>query len=378
MMTHHIVTTTDVPTFVTDNISIGSNHSVDDGHYLLAILIQSLCRVSMESLGHCLVLFIFASIGMLGNIALFFAILLNKQLLSVPNIFIVNLTIADLVLIWTTAPFNIRHELTACWLLGSTACKIKHYIPIVAQGACVFSLAALSRERYTAIVRRLESRLRNSSRRTLLIVTLCWVAGFVIGIPVLLITDTNTFGLLCQYMPINDGFTWPKCYIVFLFLTLYVLPFLVISINYAEIARTLCKKSVAQTDNNQAAMRQVQVRKRLALIVIIITVFFGLFWFPYHVYHMWYMFTKNHDNIRGNKPQVKIFRHFYNYMSLANSCFNPWVVFMMSSAHRGPLIRCFSKLVCTSWRSKKSQRKQSKKVSTTTSSDYYTAPSSKL
>ncbi|XP_072014418.1 bombesin receptor subtype-3-like [Amphiura filiformis] len=371
---------TDASDFVTisENFSTETDISLDDS-YEMSDFLKNFCHLSLQNLGHCLVFFIFTVIGVIGNVTLLFAILLNKQLLSVPNIFIVNLTIADLVYMLATAPFNIRHELTACWLLGTTACKIKHYVPIVAQGACVFSLAALSRERYTAIVKGFESR-HKSSRRTLLIIGICWIIGLIIGIPVLVITKTNTFGLLCQYMPIDDGFTWAKGYIIFIFLILYIFPFLVISIHYAEIARTLCKNSIAQlTDTNQAAIsmiRQVQARKRLALIVIIITVFFGLFWFPYHVYHMWYMFTKNHENIRGNKIQVQFFRHFYNYMSLANSCLNPWVVFLMSSAHRSPLIKCFRRLSCTEWRSKLNRRRQPKNILSATSSGSYVASTS--
>ncbi len=367
---------TDSPEYFTADLIQGNNDSLVDIDSIAEILVKYWCNVSLESLGHCLIFAFFILIGVLGNTALLFSILLNKHLLSVPNIFIVNLTIGDLVLIVATAPFNIRHELMACWLLGSFACKIKHYVPIVAQGACVFSLAALSRERYNAIVKGLESRFQNSSRRTLLIAGICWVASFLLGIPVLVITKTNTYGLLCQYMPNADGFTAAKFYIISLFVTLYVIPFLIITVNYASIASTLCTKSVRKlTDNNEAAKRQVRIRERLALIVILITVFFGLFWFPYHVYHMCYMFTKNHDAIKMNKG--RFFRHFYNYMSLANSCFNPWVVFLMSSAHRGPLMRYFRRFTRSGQRSKVNRRGQSsKKISITTSSGYYAAQTS--
>ena len=357
--------TTDLSGLVPENATLDYN-VFNDESFLIAYLIDNYCHISLENLSHCLVFSFFTITGVLGNTALLFAILLNKHLLSTPNIFIVNLTIADLLYILTTAPFNIRHELIACWLLGSTACKIKHYIPLVAQGACVFTLVALSCERYSVIVKGLESRLQKSSRRTLLIIGSCWLAGLIIGIPVLLISETNTYGLLCQYMPINDGFTLAKGYIASIFMLLYVLPFLSISINYIAIAHTLCKNNITQlTDNNPAALRQMQGRKRLAVIVITIAIFFGLFWFPYHVYHIWYMFTKHHAHIRGNK--VQFFRHLYNYMSLANSCLNPWAVFLMSSAHRSPLNRCFRKLCCTDWRSKINRERSDKNIFVTAS-----------
>ena len=353
--------------------NFGSNDSIDSD-LLSTYWLNVYCHISFDNIGHCLVFFMFALVGVLGNIALLFAILLNKHLLSAPNIFIVNLTIADLVYLLATAPFNIRHELTPCWSLGSYACKIKHYVPLVAQATCVLSLAALSRERYSAIVKGLESRVQRSARRTMCIVSLCWITGFIIALPVLFITETRLFGLLCQYMPMDD--LGAKGYILFTFIALYVMPFSVVAIHYTQVARTLVRNNIVQLADNQTAIRQFQARKRLAVIVMTITIFFGFFWFPYHVYHMWYMFTRNPESISGNKSHVQFFRHFYHYMSLANSCLNPWVVFLMSSAHRSPLINFCKHITCRDVPSKADVRRQNQKISMTTSSAYYAASTS--
>ena len=361
-----------VSDFITEHSYVnGSAVDTDHTFDISDIDFTSICHMSLDNLGHCLVFFTFTLIGVIGNVALLFSILVNKHLQSTPNIFIVNLTVADLVYMLATAPFNIRHELTACWRLGVAACKIKHYIPIVAQGACVFSLTALSRERYTVIVKGFESRAQKSARRTLIIVTLCWLAGALIGIPVLIITTTNSFGLLCSYMPMDDKRS--KGYMLFLFMSLYVIPFILIAIHYVQLARTLWQNNVVNLADNQSIVRQLQARKRLALIVMTITILFGMFWFPYHVYHMFYMFTKNQKLISGNHSHMRYFRHLYNYMSLANSCINPWIVFLMSSAHRSSLVNCFGRVTCISMPRKIMRRNQPLKMSISTSSNYYTS-----
>ena len=311
---------------------------------------SSICGVELDKLGHCIVFFIFTLFGLIGNISLLFVIISSRNLHSAPNILIVNLAIGDLLYMVSTAPFNIRHELIACWLLGSTACKVKHYLPIVAQAACIFSLVALSKERHNAIVKGLETKVKDRFvDQPMFSVFLSWVSGLVIGSPVFVLSKTTTFGLLCVYMPMKNMFA--EVYVVLLFLILYVIPFTIISLHYTRLAMKLCQSDIVTLMGNRSSLiQQLRTRRRLALIVLTITVLFGLFWLPYHVYHLWYMFTKYHKHIMANKKHIEIFRHFYNYMSLANSCFNPWIVFIMSSAHRQSVSVCLYGSHCSTKR----------------------------
>ena len=126
------------------------------------------------------------------------------------------------------------------------------------------------------------------------------------------------------------------------------MPFSVVTIHYTQVACTLVRNNIVQLADNQPAIRQFQARKRLTVIVLTIIIFFGFFFvlFSYHVYHMWHMFTRNPESISGNKSHGHFFRHVYHYMSLANTCLNPWAVFLMSSGHRSPLINFCKHITC--------------------------------
>ena len=308
--------------------------------------ISYICRPELDRIKHCIILFVFTLIGLIGNLTLLCVIVFSKHLHSAPNILIVNLILGDLLYIFSTAPFNIRHEIIACWLLGPTMCKMKHYLPMVAQAACIFSLVALSRDRYNAIVRGLESRIkRRFVDNPVFTVSMSWLLGCVVSAPVLYFTETRLQdlfpgGLLCQYMPMKD--IEVKVYMMLVFGILYVIPLFVIAFHYVQLARSLVRTGIATLVPNRNCARQMRSRKRLALIVITITVFFGVFWLPYYVYHIWYIFTRHGLLIKANAHRVQVFRHFYNYMSLANSCLNPWIVFFMSSAHR----QCIGTCIC--------------------------------
>ena len=306
------------------------------------IIFSSFCGILFNlNLHHVIIFSVFALFGFVGNVMLLSVILRTAGLQNAPNILLINITVADILYMAIAAPFGIRHELTPCWLFGLLACQFKHYLPLVAQAACIFSLAALSRERYNAIVRGLESRISRSTRRTLVVVAATWVLGIIIASPVFWITRTSAFGLLCQYVPMNN--TLSQIFIVSQFVLLYIIPLAFISVNYALLARSLCKSTTMSLVQNQSAANPIQARKRLAQIVLVITFLFGTLWFPYYVYFLWFVFNKEGFSENNDFSQIRFFRHLYYYMSLANSCLNPWVVFVMSSAHRRSLIVCVTR-----------------------------------
>ncbi|XP_072042142.1 bombesin receptor subtype-3-like [Amphiura filiformis] len=301
---------------------------------------RNYCKLQLIYLNHVVTFSVFTFIGLIGNITLLSVILRTAGLRNAPNILLINVVVADLLYMVIATPFGILHELTPCWLYGSLGCKFRHYLPDVAQAVGILSLAALSRERYNAIVRGLQSRISRSTRRTMVVVASTWIVGLLVASPVFNLTRTSGYGILCQYLPM--ALVGSQVYMVLKFLFLYVIPLCYISINYVRLARSLCAPTMVDLAQNQSSANPIQARKRLAQIVLVITVLFGILWFPYYVYFLWFVF--NNDNIvSSNQDKIRYFRHFYYYSSLANSCVNPFVVFTMSSAHRKSIVQCFQR-----------------------------------
>ena len=292
-------------------------------------------------------LFVISVFGITGNISLLLVVVRNSYLRSAPNILIINIMMADLLYIGSTVPFYIKHEFgRPCWLMGHVACKFRHYIPVIAQAACIFSITALSRERYSAIVQGLETRLSRNHRHTTLTMASSWVFGVVIASPVLYLTNTTIFDMNCLYMPVKS--ITAQTYMFVIFTSLYLFPLLFITFHHYKIVKTLCHSHVAALACNQSAILQIRARKRLAHIVLVITIFFALFWFPHYSYSIWFVTTKYSTAITKNNGLPKFLRQFNYYMALANSCLNSWIVFIMSSVHRNTLVRCFHWFTCSS------------------------------
>jgi len=92
-------------------------------------------NVSVEFLQTCIVpkpgewvliaayIVIFA-VGLLGNIMVCFAVWRNKEMRTVTNIFMVNLSVADLAVIVILLPTALIADVTGTWFFGTVMCRI--------------------------------------------------------------------------------------------------------------------------------------------------------------------------------------------------------------------------------------------------------------
>jgi hypothetical protein len=76
----------------------------------------------------------------------------NKSLRSVPNTYIISLALGDLLVLLFTVPFVSFIYVLDSWPFGTVICKFSEFVREVSVGVTVFTLTALSADRYMAIV----------------------------------------------------------------------------------------------------------------------------------------------------------------------------------------------------------------------------------
>ena len=69
-------------------------------------------------------------VGLIGNSLVCFAIWRNKKMRTITNIFIVNLSVADLGVIIICLPSTLLVDVTETWFLGTTFCKIHLFLMV--------------------------------------------------------------------------------------------------------------------------------------------------------------------------------------------------------------------------------------------------------
>ena len=296
-------------------------------------ILSQICATRGDYIIRMVIFALFVFFGIVGNILLLLVIFKDKNLRNSPNILICNLAFADLLYIVIVGPLRIEHELHPCWLLGRRACALRNYAPVVCQCACVYSLVALSRERYSAIVSGIQGHISKQVKMTVGWTLITWIFGLLFAAPILSEQFSYiTMGVLC--MNNRHGSLNSKIYEMCRLFILYLIPLIIISVHYSLMAKALIRSTKNFKKNSSQFIKQVDARKRLAYLSITLSIFFGLFWLPSYIYTLMYHFMPT-DELQGEF--VIRLRHFHYYMSLANSSFNPWLVFILSSSHRNGL-----------------------------------------
>lgn len=157
---------------------------------------------------------------------------------SPTNIFILNLSVADLSFLLFCVPFHATIYSLPEWVFGAFLCKFGHYFSTVSMLVSIFTLVAMSVDRYIAVVLSGKSPCVRSRRNALAGVCVIWTLSLVCSVPVaqhqVLTNHPNA--------P-NSTFCWEKWsgawrrgYKVAILLIGYLLPLLLISCCYARVS----------------------------------------------------------------------------------------------------------------------------------------------
>ncbi|XP_045446432.1 neuropeptide FF receptor 2-like [Melitaea cinxia] len=272
---------------------------------------------------------------------------------NVTNIFLVNLSAADLLVTGVCMPIQLSKAITLVWFYGETVCKIVNYIQGVAVAASVFTLTTMSVDRWLSIAP--EPRLRPPGRKqALMLLVLLWVAALVIFIPLLIVACVKKESVPViskAYKNISietrDVYfcteEWPsqetrKQFGTLSFTLVYAIPGSITILSYACMGRTLCSvRPPFDIDEGNISMQQglrlMKERKRVAWLLLLLAVLFALCWLPYNIMQLLL------DINAVNPKDLSMYLPYALFVGHANSAINPIVYCLMTrnfqrSAHK--------------------------------------------
>ncbi|KAM9095412.1 galanin receptor type 1 [Sarcophilus harrisii] len=267
------------------------------------------------------------AMGVLGNTLVITVLARSKpgKPRSTTNLFILNLSIADLAYLLFCIPFQATVYALPTWVLGAFICKFTHYFFTVSMLVSIFTLSAMSVDRYVAIVHSRRSSSLRVSRNALVGVGVIWALSFAMASPV------AYHQRLFHDRINNDTYCWgqwpnqqhKKIYVVCTFVFGYLLPLLLISFCYAKVLNHLHKKLKNMSKKSEAS------KKKTAQTVLVVVVVFGISWLPHHVIHLWVEF--------GVFPLTTasfLFRITAHCLAYSNSSVNPIIYAFLSENFR--------------------------------------------
>ncbi|XP_076223922.1 neuropeptide CCHamide-1 receptor-like isoform X2 [Nomia melanderi] len=201
-----------------------------------------------------LVFLLILLIGLTGNGVLALTILRHSNMRNVPNIYVFSLALGDLLVIVTTVPFIIILYIVDSWPFGLVLCKISECAKDISVGVSVFTLTALSADRFFAIVdpmRKLHTTGtgRRATRFTVIVAAMIWLLAIICAIPASFSyiknfrVNKNVSFQACYPFPIEFGPNYPKTILVCRFFIYYAIPLSIIAVFYILMARHLMKST---------------------------------------------------------------------------------------------------------------------------------------
>lgn len=274
-------------------------------------------------------------VGVVGNGILIYAVFANKCMRNTPNVLIVSLSIGDMVLLLMSAPFSSIHFTFEEWLFGEVMCRSNEYLQTLSVGVSVFTLTALSGDRFFAIVFPMSKHKGKPKLKIAITVASIWILSALLAIPEAINMHIHENGDKKYCYIDNDEFA--KIFTMVKFIVLFVVPLLIIGFFYCMMAAILvtssrripCETTTGSVVSRQQ-QRQIEARVKVAKVVLSFVLLFILCWLPRYVYLLWFYWAENGEmNEYWMTLKVVAFCLMFIYSSI-----NPYALYFLSSQFR--------------------------------------------
>lgn len=217
--------------------------------------------------------------GLLFNAFVLLVYLIHKDRLTVAEIYLSNLALADFVLL-CGLPFwamNILNKYN--WPYGEALCKLVNSAIVVNFYTSSYTLVMISVDRYLALVKTMEAA---RLRRTLYAKVIClllWLWGLLLSTPNMLHRKVKFFEELRTTACVLDyshGDAWKLAHQLLMNVVGFLVPFLVILFSSVNILRSLSER------RESSGFRDINDRKATVLVYAV-TLLFLLCWGPFQV-----------------------------------------------------------------------------------------------
>ncbi|KAM9489261.1 C-C chemokine receptor type 3-like isoform 1-T5 [Clarias gariepinus] len=279
---------------------------------------------------------LFFVVGFPSNMLVLWVMLKGVQLKTMTDVSLVNLAIADLLLI-LTLPF-LAHYARDTWVFGNTMCTLVLSVYYIGFYAGIFFIVLMTTERYLAIVHSLFAmRFRTKSLGSLASM-IVWIVAVAASFPELLYLGVEPFEkeLLCSAYPKNKESHNNVRSAAFIKMNVLgmLIPLIIVGFCYAMVLRKLqsCPTS----------------KKRAIRLVVVVMVVFFCCWIPYNIA----AFLKVLE-LKGIIPQkcdlsknIQLMLQVTEAVAYSHSCLNPFLYVFVGEKFKRQFARLLLQTPC--------------------------------
>ncbi|XP_020290576.1 growth hormone secretagogue receptor type 1 isoform X4 [Pseudomyrmex gracilis] len=305
-------------------------------------------------------------LGIIGNLMVPLVVLRSKDMRNSTNIFLVNLSIADLAVLLICTPTVLIEVKSGpeIWPLGEHMCRAVPFVELTVAHASVLTILAISFERYYAICEPLRAGYVCTKARATFLCFVAWVTAAVCTSPMIwvsqyremrmtnhgvaqdIISDTGAGDQQVTANQMNRDV--PMCltqadtvasvtFFLLLVLLFFVAPFVILVVLYSFIVSHLIRDSMS---NNTSDSYYTRARRQVVMMLLTVVISFFVCLSPYRLLIFYIVIAPAEQIAAINYDTFFGLLNFCRIMFYLNSASNPILYNLMSSKFR----RAFLKL----------------------------------
>lgn len=278
-------------------------------------------------------------VGFLGNFLVIWVITCGARLRSMTDVCLLNLAIADLLLV-CSLPF-LAHQARDQWVFGDGMCKAVLGIYHIVFYCGIFFICLMSIDRYLAVVHAVYAMRARTRSFGMIAAAVTWVAGFLASFPELIYLKqeaSSNESLSCysvyensQNSQYNNHF-WRifglfKMNILGLFI-----PIAIMSFCYSKIIWTLL--------HSRSSKKQA-----IRLVLIVVVVFFCC-WVPYNIASLFKALEFIKPYTCESSKALRLALQVTEAIAYSHCCLNPILYVFVGEKFRRHLLRLINRTPC--------------------------------
>ncbi|XP_013889322.1 gonadotropin-releasing hormone II receptor [Austrofundulus limnaeus] len=298
-------------------------------------------RAAQVRVGATLVLFLFAACS---NLALLSSVWCGRgrRLSSHLRPLMLSLVSADLLMTFVVMPLDAVWNVTVQWYGGDALCKLLCFLKLFAMHASAFILVVISLDRQHAILHPLDALSAHHRNRCMLL--LAWTMSLLLAAPQLFIFRTIRVDSVNFTQCVSHGsfsHHWQETvYNMFHFITLYVVPLLMMSCCYSRILLHINQQHLQHKAGESHLRRSgtdiiPKARMKTLKMTVVIVVSFVVCWTPYYLLGIWYWFQPDMLSVT---PEY--IHHALFVFGNLNTCCDPIIYGFYTPSFRADLAAC--------------------------------------
>ncbi|TFK15439.1 RNA polymerase II-associated protein 1 [Platysternon megacephalum] len=280
---------------------------------------------------------IFTIMGdLVGNALVILSVLRNKKLRNAGNIFVVSLSVADLVVAVYPYPLILRAIFHNGWTLGNIHCQISGFLMGLSVIGSVFNITVIAINRYCYICHSLWYDKLFNLKNTCCYLCLTWILTVVAIVP-------NFFVGSLRYDPRIYSCTFAQTvstsYTITVVVVHFIVPLSIVSFCYLRIWILVIQVKHRVRQDSRQKLRAADVRNFLTMFVVF--VLFAVCWGPLNFIGL--AVSINPSEVVPKIPEWLFVLSYF--MAYFNSCLNAMIYGLLNQNFR----KEYKRILLTLW-----------------------------